>query len=131
MVRSRKAARGLDSEDEVMSDLVEFTVDRSKWLRGDASRSLLLNLSGERCCVGFLVQQVFGCTDGEVRGVAYARDAYNNGALADLDVKLDREESVYDINDNGHISDVAREAELTERFARIGYRPIFIDGDGQ
>lgn len=68
----------------VQDDPMSFTVQRSKWLRGEKanSKGSGLNEDGEFCCLGFLCTKV-GYTPEQIEGLCYPstlvdRLVYNN-----------------------------------------------------
>jgi hypothetical protein len=116
-----------------VSDLVEFTVARDNWLRGDPSKSLLLNDEGGRCCVGFFMQQIHSIPDDRLRGICYVSGIDRSGSDGPFGQIEDALQGaiVYLTNDYKGHSDAVREATLAEGFAALGYRPIFVDGEVQ
>lgn len=112
---------------------MEFTVDRSKWLRGEGStRSYLLRDDQKMCCLGFRALAC-GHTADELLGVKTPNDITNRLAAHwanYLDGKwssgLSRAAMV--TNDDEWILDKNREATLVKQFAELGDTVTFVDG---
>lgn len=125
-----------------------FIIKRSKWARGDKNGpSMLLNDAGAMCCLGFFSKKL-GATKGQLfdvpaphclvrklvdegkskagrkwkgllRGLVKGRlDYVEPTALA---------EDIMPTNDIASIDETSRERRLTEMFAKLGWKPKFID----
>lgn len=112
----------------------EFIIDRSKWHRGgrtDLGLILLLNKQGNMCCLGFLGEQVCELKPDQLLGVC--RPDSSSELLARYrahvpDLTDDVIQDLVLLNDrNRNMSDDRREALLTEAFAQIGLKPVFVD----
>jgi hypothetical protein len=108
---------------------LEFTVDRTRWLRGEGSErsSLFRPEDGKMCCLGFACLAA-GHTEEDIadvsspNGIAMKPPAFqcllphhNSPEVGD----------VMEVND-GEDTDEGREAFITERLAKIGMRVTFV-----
>lgn len=125
-----------------------FTIDRSRWLRGDINTSTLRNDNNCRCCLGFYLGAC-GVDDEHLTDVPFPADASllagglpkeaswlvtNQGrdTLTDastVDSRLCK--AITDANDYATNSPSAREAEIARLFAEQGIEVTFVDGDEQ
>ena len=117
---------------------MQFTVERSRWLRGlGAFKSGLLR-DGLQCCMGFVAEQIGVPCElrADSAGVASkpVRDLIEE-ALPDF-VHRDRlgfldertwVRAAYGVNDNPDLADADREARLTQLFADNGHELVFVD----
>ena len=124
-----------------MSDIripERFTVKRSEWLRGlgvdedgGANGACLLDYSGKRCCVGFLAKEC-GIDDEYARNEPILSTATSGCSmneekpLKELCTTMNAD-GIYKTNDDDSISDPAREALLTSKFAALGIAVEFVD----
>jgi hypothetical protein len=125
-------------EEKVLGDVKSFTVDRSKWYRGQGhSASSLLQEDGSMCCLGFYAeacgvdrQYLLG-----KKSPANIDDVVNVPWKTILLMELggvqgrgnsDRCMDLMDINDSKSIYDDVRESGLKELFLKIGIEVVFI-----
>lgn len=111
---------------------LNFTVERSKWLRGSRGPddgvvtvvSRLQNRDGHMCCMGFYARARGGeqCTLALADHLSYLPSEIEL-ELADNDLM----NKIYSVNDNPSISDKEREASLTELLALCGVGVEFVD----
>jgi hypothetical protein len=123
-------------EEKVLGDVKSFTVDRSKWIRGQGNeKSYLLLEDGSMCCLGFY---------GEACGVDRHRLLDRTSPSNILTIgsppwdtilihvhpqgRVDTAPCIdlMTINDDTSISDDVRELRLTEIFKQIGIEVVFI-----
>ena len=112
---------------------MKFTVDRSKWFRGQGERnSRLLTDSGKMCCLGFY-SQACGITDDEMRCISSPGslnrrpsgfECLVTGSKVNTDICI----GLMMTNDDVSIGDRAREERLTRLLAAIGVEVEFVDG---
>lgn len=113
-----------------MSERFSFTVDRSKWFRGQGwAKSQLLREDGTMCCLGFYAKAC-GARDWQIVGVGGPSRAHGfwpdwmfNGSLRVPDVM-----EMMSVNDERMASDSERELALTQLFAAHGVDVTFVDG---
>ena len=112
--------------------IMEFTIVRDKWLRGEGGPdSSLLNDAGRMCCLGFFAE---ACGAKDIRGVTWMDAPFRSQVPAwawDLLVKYGSDDTDYaasltKANDNKDIGDDEREAKLTELFAEAGIKVNFV-----
>lgn len=114
-----------------MSNVKEFTIDRSKWYRGNTgTNSALRREDGRQCCLGF-----FGVACGvpgeHLLGIGYPTSFYNGAGGGEWPSWLLTTEGAHKfvtINDNASIDGPSREQRLTELFAAHGVSVHFVDG---
>ena len=108
----------------------KFTVKRSKWLRGTGNGKLL-NLQGKMCCLGFAVNQICRIPKKKLlrewSPLDVVKDTLRDGVFTKDDNNKYFVEQAIKANDNGAISDKAREARLTKIFKKAGIKVIFKD----
>jgi hypothetical protein len=136
-----------------MAELIEFKISRKDWIRGEGSEKSALIVTtdgsnkGKKCCVGFQ-SLTAGLEEADLCGQGTVVDVYNykisKGVTYNLPDSLkcmivsypfgdDEYENtteareIYAANDAICLSDEAREIRLTELFAEIGWKPIFVD----
>ena len=122
-----------------MKPLKTFTIKRSKWARGgkNGGSSLLNREEGTMCCLGFFGKKN-GATDEEIVGWGMPTTAVIYGAPKGAFPGIVRRnndecmmtqvgEKCIEVNDRGDISDDVRESRLTKLFAKIGWKPRFIN----
>lgn len=94
-----------------------LVIEESKWLHGNKWKSLLLNSTGEMCCLGFLAKS-YGATDDEIRikgtpenttGIAWHPALFNG----QLDSSLCRQIVV--VNDRDETTDCEFDPELLKK----------------
>jgi hypothetical protein len=122
---------------------MEFTVKRSEWYRGKGGpgSALLLESSGERCCLGFFANAC-GESDGSIAEKAYPSDV---GAQWSAELNshflqkwygddpharpylVKAEDGIASVNDDRDISDPEREELLTAAFAVLGHTVRFVE----
>lgn len=101
----------------------EFTVERSKWLRGEGHQesALLRESDGKMCCMGFYA---LACG-------AKSEEIVNCGAFYNLTGQLRTFEDVggrvYEINDNPCIPEKDREALIIHKLGAVGIKVTFVD----
>lgn len=123
-----------------MSDIKEFTIDRSRWYRGNGpDGSQLLLPGGSRCCLGFLgqacgveLEALYEVPLPVTRQVSGGRgsDEWPPWLFDRMPDLLTREwrDKLAGINDATHLIDAEREQLLTEIFAAHGVTVRFVDG---
>lgn len=106
-----------------------LVIDRSKWLRGEGGGDscLLRPSDGKMCCLGF-VGLACGLTAKELTNKSAPLDVPSS-LWPDFLQQTDGSDRFVEINDDEHISDVVREADLRLEFEKHGVRVEFIDGD--
>lgn len=109
---------------------MKFTIERSKWLRGQGSTvSALLCDNGKMCCLGFYALS-HGSTSESILNVKSPEQSLSKDWAEKL-VRGDFNNSVCELlmttNDRIDVDDAAREASLTELFASIGVEVEFVD----
>lgn len=107
----------------------EFVVQRSKWLRGDVTKAVLLDSHGRMCCLGFVSAQCG--VPAQALGKATlpsdleASDATLVEGLLVEDLGRVTDTALADgavgLNDADDITDAERETRLTALFAEHGY----------
>ncbi len=112
-----------------------FTVDRSRWLRGETARNSFLQREsdGKRCCLGFLALAAGVPEDAIIgKGGPCTLDLpQHKDQVADLFRTPERYDSLGElmtVNDREDISDTQREAELTTLFQSAEIEVTFVDG---
>lgn len=122
-------------------DPEEFTVDRSKWCRGNkkldsvTERSCLLTKDGNMCCLGFEAKAA-GFTKKELFDKSTPLSLIVNDGTIEWDTALIKKqyllnynskicEKIMTVNDNVKITDPQRESELKILFAKIGMKVKF------
>jgi hypothetical protein len=118
----------------------EFTVDRSKWMRGKGDQFSRLLVApetarngstvpsedvGKMCCLGFY-SLACGLTPEEIEDVGFPSSVGYPDEMEWVTFD-DRENTIGEINDDPAISDAEREERLTKIFGAYGVRPIFVD----
>lgn len=125
-----------------------FIIKRSKWARGGKNgSSQLLNEKGAMCCLGFFSRKL-GATPKQIRDVPAPHCLVqkfivdDNAPLAKkwkrlfkglVVGKLNRltrtnlADKMMPLNDNEEVSELEREKGLTKMFAKLGWKPKFID----
>lgn len=114
---------------------MKFTVDRKKWLRGVGfEESRLLTGDGQRCCFGFVCQQLGMEDDSIMRHLTVGSISFSqrNRRLMDFAFSGNTEEhdwiwSAYKINDNRSIGDPERESKLVTIFSANGHEIEFVN----
>jgi hypothetical protein len=110
---------------------MEFRIDRRTWLRSNGKDSRLRTPDGQMCCLGFF-GEALGISD--LVGKLNPGDAPGNWPawLFDETRRFNLGHNLssdgcylMSVNDLGDRSDQAREAEITEIFARHGVTVIF------
>lgn len=116
----------------------EFTVDRSKWLRGEDDESMLLRkCDNKMCCLGFFALAC-GLTRDEISGKSTPSSlAIRNIKLpSTMQFLLDEENQSIDsrlgnsmmaTNDSKNINDDERERQLKLLFEQVGIEILFED----
>lgn len=117
-----------------------FTIERSKWLRGEGSKnsSLLRSCDGKMCCLGQVMQQC-GIPDNELREIGEPSDIHN----PDIEVEVlcewqqwaisptrhmhPRISSMMELNDDVFTEDFDRESRLSELAQQAGFSLKFVD----
>lgn len=118
---------------------MKFTVDRSKWARGDngpaGGSSYLLDEYGKMCCLGFCMRQL-----GEPEQAIFLKPMpadLSKQISGFVDLRIDHDDAppffynwwwvkeAAEINDNPFISDLEREVKLAELFAQNGHELEF------
>lgn len=121
---------------------MKFTVNRSRWLRGESGGSFLLRKAdGKMCCLGFLALAC-GATESDILG---SRAPSNRGSMINWPKEILYSiqgrgaiinESCYDspecvrlmnTNDSNGTDDATKEASLTKIFQDIGIEVTFED----
>jgi hypothetical protein len=124
-----------------MSRPTKFTVDRSKWLRGCAGQSMLLDREGNMCCLGFVSAQCGVPADALINNPApwhLLQRGHDDAAdpirgillLEDVGIETDLANAAMNINDCYYDADAEREPALARLFANHGYELEFI-GEGR
>lgn len=113
---------------------MKFTIDRTRWLRGEGSdvSKLLRPSDGKMCCVGFfcLAQGLSEDTiNDKPTYYAVIGSIENDPFVLTGDYIIDRQEtwSMYHVNDSPLLSDEEREKLLTNNFAKLGHKVEFIN----
>lgn len=114
--------------------MLDVTVSRSKWLRGEGSqRSFLLREEdGKMCCMGFAAIAA-GLKPEDIKGKKTVNGSASTatGSVEPEDVKIPSMEnwfdSLYGANDSTVIPDHMREAEIIKRGADKGIAFTFVD----
>lgn len=118
----------------------KFTVDRATWVRGGQKKAglfgptSLLNVAGNRCCLGFAGREICGIEDRILlrKGFPTAEavvPAFLEHIPELLNSRRDLSEvgaQIIRVNDDEGISEEHREAELIRLFAFIGVAVTFI-----
>jgi hypothetical protein len=120
---------------------MKFTIDRSKWLRGEGSYAskLLRGSDGKMCCLGQL-GLACGLTAEEItnKGSPYqvggisARETWSRqvkeaGLLFTIDDMSPYCFELMEVNDETDANDDYREGRLTDLFAKMGIEVEFIN----
>ena len=116
--------------------ITEFTVKRSRWLRGKPGQGALCNEEWKMCCLGFLgvacgikAKDLFNegePSDTLYRGVAET-DQWPDGFFTDDNQETSPVKDIMACNDSDKLSDQEREEELREAFAGFGITVKFED----
>jgi hypothetical protein len=114
---------------------MKFTIDRSKWLRGEDAKDgldsyLLRPSDGKQCCVGIYLSAI-GFLDDELHGRTEdteLRHHFSEESDHQVPHWLCAESEVYGINDSSALSEPERERRIAERFAAGGVTVEFVDG---
>ncbi len=116
-----------------MKTVKEFTIKRSKWLRGDDLNSCLLKKNGHKCCLGFY-GQALGVSNAAMRDVGSPceSDGYKEKApewMLHLGNKLDSTitEKLMRINDEYCLPQAQREKDIAKIFKEQGVKVKFVD----
>lgn len=110
----------------------EFTVERSRWLRGEGSDASRLLRSEDHlmCCVGFFCKAM-GFTDDELLEMSTLNALLTNHQQERNEEKIylidPFQGTAYMINDDLILHDGDREDSLTEEFKGLGIRVTFVD----
>lgn len=123
--------------EETPPERVKFTVYRDTWARGGRPGSSLLDPEdGWRCCLGHLARDL-GVSDDACAGRTYfPRRKYDENLEEVPDPRIDRYRRIVEsaqfvrVNDDPNMSDVDREALLTEMFSDSGVDVSFVDTAG-
>lgn len=122
-----------------------FTIDRSKWLRGegDGDSALLRPRDGKMCCLGFYLESC-GLTPAQLEGRDAPSEVVNAPESAEwlydsagaLRLQHKRVQSdvcmqLMDINDSESEDAEDREAFITKAFAEQGIKVTFVNGASQ
>ncbi len=112
--------------------LTEFTVDRSRWLRGEGTNASRLQreADGKRCCLGFMCFAA-GVPEKSIINVGLPSRLSYSELLLLPDTLRSSGSNVQQIvtnNDQQNMSGPAREAKLTELFQAAGIKVTFVDG---
>lgn len=113
---------------KILKPINEFTVKRSKWLRGEGTiKSKLLRESDNKmCCLGFYCIAA-GAEESEIlelSGLCSLQDALNIYTPITNDIGR---HGIYPANDSKITSDPDREAQLITKFAALGITIKFED----
>ena len=120
----------------------EFAVDRSRWLRGSSTGSVLQDSQGHRCCLGFfmaacgfsadrlfdvgLPEDVEGMsTEGEAGFLVREREDDEGYIVGVLDSAVT--DRLVGVNDFDSLTDDEREKQIADEFAKHGVRVSFVD----
>jgi len=116
--------------------MMEVTIERSKWLRGEADDSYLLRPSDNKmCCLGF-VALAFGYTASDIELLYTPADLANGEILMPWLVKINPEHhprdtslcnAIIEVNDNTVSPNKDRESILTELFKTANIDIKFVD----
>lgn len=122
----------------------EFTIQRSKWVRGTiGGDSKLLNSQGNKCCLGFLCSS-FGAHDDILKNQTGPDKIANKLSLPDWLVHWSYQASIegtqvwhpfstyatnvlISVNDCSLLTEKQREEKLAEVFAVHGVKVTFVD----
>ena len=123
----------------------EFTIKRSKWIRGEGPGKSFLRREEDKkmCCLGFLCVAA-GSSKNNILGLKSPEDLdvelpSSLEWLVDIYEKIEGlvDEKIYEdkvytqnlmvINDREDISEETREAQLTDMFLENGWKPVFVD----
>ena len=105
---------------------MNFQIKRSKWLRGQRAKSVLLDVNGNQCCLGALAsacgiasENIFDIQEPENISLLfedlpkdYSFLVYN--AIENLIFNTDTAYNLMQINDDSRTSDTEKEAKITE-----------------
>jgi len=119
---------------------MDFTVQRSRWLRGTRSGKLRDSLTGHMCCLGFVCQEL-GVSDKDMTEKQMPTDLYSAAKTKVVGVllKAQPEGAYYEhllaswvnkaasVNDNIVISEEDREETLINLFGANDHKLTFID----
>lgn len=113
-------------------DKTEFTIKRSKWLRGEDGDSFLLrSTDGKMCCLGQIANQ---CRVAKAhlkdRGTPAQVGTSIAGKIKDFVMEGNNTPLSYDamkINDDEEITDKVREKRLISLFKKHGITLTFVD----
>jgi hypothetical protein len=106
--------------------VVQVTVDRKKWLRGegDTYSFLLRETDQKMCCIGFLAKQI-GASDEEILNCSTLNQVHTNEANAYVDANGNDLAEAYRINDSDAYTDTNREELLVQLGKRMGVEFTF------
>lgn len=116
-----------------LTDVKEFTVQRSKWLRGNMNISRLLNNKGKMCCLGFY-SKACGIQNEDIKNISAPEDISNNVSknwktrLLKFNNRVNTAKcfKLMQINDSSSINDEERERRLTKQFKILGIKVNFV-----
>jgi len=119
---------------------MDFTVQRSRWFRGNRIGKLKDLGTGHMCCLGFVCQKL-GVSDEDMIGKRMPTDLYSiaKAKVVGVLLKTQPEGAFYShlvtswvneaaaINDNDVISEEDREEKLINLFGKNGHKLTIID----
>jgi hypothetical protein len=107
---------------------MKFTIDRTKWLRGEYLSLLLRPGDGMMCCIGQVCEQI-GIDRRHLRncGVVFNLPPGDMDNFRDSMGDEFRADAAYSINDDSHIPDDEREKMLAEHFGKFNHEIEFIN----
>lgn len=116
-----------------------FTIDRSRWLRGEVETSMLRNTYGDRCCLGFYLGAC-GVSDSAMTDEATPSDVRDVipeeaqwllrteiWAFDEVVVESGAGAELISVNDDKHRCEDARERDVARLFAERGIEVVFVD----
>lgn len=112
-------------------ELTKLIIDRNTWLRGESDSYLLRVRDQKLCCLGFYGNQCLNIPFSAMAGVTEPTE-YNKGVEErekwhDFINSREIMEELIEINDDRHIKDDEREAQLTELFLMVNIEVTFIN----
>ena len=111
--------------------MLEVTVKRSQWLRGEGGMAsfLLRGSDGKMCCMGFAALAA-GATPSDIVGrkTVNGKNTYTMTAqVPAIHATGDDLKALYDNNDNTFLSQAKRETNITIEGLKIGIKFTFVD----
>ena len=113
--------------------MLNVTIDRTAWVRGDPKNSWLLDTNGHRCCIGFLAQAL-GLKDKDLIGQPTLKHTFDEASPHNACLRtfhadnLHRISTAYHVNDTPDLTEPLREQRIIELGTTMGVNFRFEGG---